>query len=212
MKGGFSNSGRREAAGELPCSVTNERTYTSLQRLPFARDWKERSLMLRADIVKCPGFRAGTAIVTWWLTTPTKATPYLLSQIRNDFLKVLFVMCFCYFHCCIKALTEAAPKSRRIIGATFQIMGDSFFSVIFIHSVSSLLFRYCYFVIPISSLSLQVLPFIISCFLLPWWNQRFSKYSGLTMLIRTRDDYIMRRFIAISLRHYDYDRVADGTL
>jgi hypothetical protein len=75
----------------------------------------------------CPGFRASTSIVTWWLTTPTKATRYLLSQIRNDFFWVLFVMCFCYFYCCIKALTKAAPKSRRIIGATFQLLGDSLF-------------------------------------------------------------------------------------
>jgi hypothetical protein len=48
-------------------------------------------------------------------------------------------MCFCYFYCCIKALTKAAPKSRRIIGATLQLPADSFFFfVIFIHSVSSL--------------------------------------------------------------------------
>jgi hypothetical protein len=111
----------------------------------------------------CPGFRAGTSIVTWWLTTPTKATPYSLSQIGNYFLSIICHV-FCYFYGSTKVLTKAAPKSWRIIRGDLSASGRFVFSVIFIHSVSSRLFGYCYFIFPISTLSLRVLPLLFLVF------------------------------------------------
>lgn len=151
--------------------------------------------MLRGGYSKlCPGFRAGTTIVTWWLTTPTKATPYLLSQIRNDF---FFKSIIRHEVLLLVLLVSKPPPPLRLLLNLANNGNDLSASGRFVFFCNSHSFSFFFFVQILlfcfsntNFISTRFF-FIISCFLLAWYNRRFSQFSGLTMLTRTRKNYVM---------------------